>query len=110
QSEATMDFKNDGKADLVWHGSDGGVFVFVMDATYITSMVRAVFNLTGAPGAEGNAHVEAAGDFNTDCKGDLIWRNPSTGVVVLWLMDGGTLVSSATLGTVDLSYRIEGPR
>ncbi len=28
------------------------------------------------------------GDFNSDGKSDLVWRNSVTGEIVIWLMDG----------------------
>jgi hypothetical protein len=47
-------------------------------------------------------------DFNTDGKTDLIWQNLSSGQRTLWLMDGVTASSGATLGTVATNLSIAG--
>lgn len=33
---------------------------------------------------------QLSGDFNGDGYADLVWRNPSSGEIEIWLMDGGT--------------------
>jgi hypothetical protein len=47
-------------------------------------------------------------DFNGDGKGDIIWRNNSTGQVAVWLMDGSTFLSSGVVGGVPLAWEIAG--
>jgi serine protease len=44
-----------------------------------------------------NAHTST--DFNADLKDDLLWRNPTTGGVAAWLMNGTSILSSAVLYT-----------
>jgi alpha-N-arabinofuranosidase len=39
-------------------------------------------------------------DFNGDGRADILWSNTSTGDRYLWLMNGGSLVTSAFLGTI----------
>jgi hypothetical protein len=44
--------------------------------------------------------ADANRDFNGDNKSDILWRNPSTGNVALWLMNGGTLLNSFGFGNM----------
>jgi len=37
-----------------------------------------------------NWHIVGTGDFNRDKQIDILWRNPSTGANVVWLMNGAT--------------------
>lgn len=38
-------------------------------------------------------------DFNDDGKGDLLWRNTSSGATAMWLMNGTSALSAATIFT-----------
>ena len=38
-------------------------------------------------------------DFDGNGRGDLLWRNSSTGHTLLWLMNGGSIVTAANLRT-----------
>ena len=49
----------------------------------------------------------AAHDFNGDGKSDILWRNTG-GTVAAWLMNGGTVLQSAALGTLPSSFSIIG--
>jgi hypothetical protein len=46
-------------------------------------------------------------DFNADAKSDILWRD-SSGDVVLWLMSGGTISSSAYVGNPGAGWSIAG--
>ncbi len=50
----------------------------------------------------------ARGDFNGDGKADILWQNSSTGQRGIWLMNGTTLQSAVSLGTVATSWSIAG--
>jgi FG-GAP-like repeat len=52
--------------------------------------------------------MTARGDFNGDGKSDILWQNSSTGQRVIWLMNGTTLQSTVSLGTVATSWSIAG--
>jgi len=39
-------------------------------------------------------------DFNGDGKADIVWRNSSTGNVAVWLMNGGSIVTTFGLGNL----------
>ena len=107
--EAAGDFDGDGKTDLMWHSAvDGGTVAWLMDATQV-SMVRSVGVLTGSPGSSANAHIEAVGDFDGDTKADVVWRDPTTGMVTLWRMNGSAIGTITSLGGIDTRVEIEGP-
>jgi hypothetical protein len=36
-------------------------------------------------------------DFNGDGKGDILWRNPTSGATLMWLMNGGAPTATATI-------------
>ena len=40
--------------------------------------------------------VAGMGDLNGDGTADVLWRQPATGLVGIWFMNGGTIVSTAT--------------
>jgi sRNA-binding regulator protein Hfq len=45
---------------------------------------------------------------NGDGKADILWRNSTTGQVYIWLMNGTTLTSSGSLGSVSSDWSIAG--
>ena len=47
-------------------------------------------------------------DFNGDGKSDILWRNTTAGDVVLWFMNGGSITSSADLGSIAAAWTIAG--
>ncbi len=54
------------------------------------------------------ASFAAVGDFNGDCKSDLLWRNSSTEQVYFWLMNGTTFTSSGSPGAPTSDWVIQG--
>jgi C1A family cysteine protease len=53
--------------------------------------------------------LSGTGDFNSDEKVDLVWRNLSTGQNAVWLMDGISRISVAALRTAaDLNWMLCG--
>ena len=50
----------------------------------------------------------AVGDFNGDCKSDVLWRNTSTQQVYEWLMNGTTFSGSGSPGSLTSDWVIQG--
>src|SRR6185295_9060186 len=49
-----------------------------------------------------------AADFDGDRKGDILWRNTTTGGVAVWLMNGGAVRSYPPVISVDKSWVVQG--
>ena len=47
----------------------------------------------------------ATGDFNGDGKADILWRS-NTGTVAIWLLNGATVTSGASLGDVPIGWTV----
>ena len=53
--------------------------------------------------------VAGVGDFNGDGKSDILWRNTSTGMVAMWLMNGTSMTNWGTiLGTGNTAWTVAG--
>jgi len=50
----------------------------------------------------------SAKDVDGDGRGDILWRNGSTGLNWLWTMDGLNIKKSASLNTIPLEWQIAG--
>src|SRR5262249_9794854 len=93
----TGDFTGDGKGDLLWRNDAGAVSVWQMDGGTRTGNLAVT-----APSGGGDTAdwvVVGTGDVNADGKADVIWRNESNGNLGVWVMNGGSVASSAVLAT-----------
>ena len=87
------DFNNDGQGDQLWRNtSSGAVYVQLMQNG--TTLATSRFAPTVA---DSNWQIVAIADFDGNGTSDLYWRNSSTGRNDMWLMNGG---SPSTLATV----------
>ena len=57
----------------------------------------------------GRSQPQAAHDFNTDGKSDILWRDTG-GDAAIWLMSGGTILGSFSLGNVPTNWSVVGTR
>lgn len=100
-TSADYDSNADGKADLIWTNTSGGKVLHRMDGTTVLS--AAVLSV------DQGADLAGTGDFNGDGRHDLLWRNRLAtvvpGIVIGWLMDDGTIISTTILGG-DLSWAV----
>ena len=50
----------------------------------------------------------SAGDFNGDGKADVLWRNTTTGEVMVWFVNGPRVSGGASFGVVSLAWQVAG--
>ncbi len=99
------DMNGDGQADILWRNQTTGQnVVWAMNGVTFVSQallppVASPWDLPNPPVTPGPV-ATAPGDFDGNGTSDLIWRNPSTGQNVVWLMNGTTFVSQTLLPAV----------
>jgi hypothetical protein len=98
--EASGDFNNDQKSDIVLQNTNGTPQIWLMNGTSVTSTVT-----LANPGSAW--HVIAAADFNNDGSPDLLFQN-TNGAPQIWLMNGTSVTSTATLTNPGSSWRVIG--
>jgi FG-GAP-like repeat/Lectin C-type domain len=103
---AAADFNGDGKADILWRNNRSGEnAVWFIDANTVTNDGRYASNeqffANSIRVIDTNWEMVGAGNFDTDNKADIVWRNKVTGENAIWLMDGttGPSVVDGTVGT-----------
>jgi len=89
------DFNLDGHNDLIWRNRDTGHLL-----AWVMNGLTQVFDvwLTPRVVADTNWEIVAIIDANGDTKPDLVWRNSSTGALIMWYMNGFYQVSDPTFG------------
>jgi len=89
---ATADVNGDGHPDLLWENTRTGQLVFwLMGGANGTSVQD-----YGAPFAtvsDTHWHVVSLADFNGDGHPDLLWENSATGQLVVWYLNGTSVVT-----------------
>ncbi len=115
---AALDVNRDGATDLLWYNATTGkIVIWYMNG----SVVRVTGKFAEPPNAgDNNWKVLAAGDYarvaapNLDSV-DLVWRNETSGKMVLWYMDtffirvGGGFISPDSPSPA-LGWTVAGPR
>ena len=99
------DLDGDGKADVLWRNSSTGEnYLYPMNGLAIGAgegYVRTV--------ADTNWKIVGRGDFNGDGKGDLFWRNTSTGQNYIFLMNGAAIMDEGFVRAVpDTNWEVVG--
>ncbi len=101
------DFNGNGKADIVARNQKTGeVNVSFVDGAVTPSYWTLSAQSVGTV-ADLNWVIVGVADFNTDGQPDLLWRNQQTGEVYVWFMNGTTRIGGQSLGTVEVTSRLE---
>lgn len=114
---AALDFNRDTDIDLLWYNDfSGRVVLWFMDAS--VARITGTF-ATPANAGDANWRVVAAGDYGQGGAppgtNDIVWRNDTSGNIVVWLMDdhanrtGGTFTSPPA-PVSPLNWNVAGPR
>jgi hypothetical protein len=99
------DFNGDGKADVLWRNSSSGqLLIYFMNGLTVTS-VAAVEQSSPLPSVWS---IVGIGDFNGDGKSDLLWRQASTGEVMMYLMSSSQILSSMLIFNATPDWTVAG--
>jgi hypothetical protein len=104
------DMDGNGTSDILWRNlTDGTTYVWRMNGTQIASTQQ----IDAALPVSSDWEVAGLADTNKDSKSDILWRQKSTGVVAIWLLDAGTANGIAAVtgaqkvtAPIDLNYKI----
>lgn len=118
QVVAALDYSGDALVDLLWYNADSGnIVLWFMDSAVVRTSgdFTVPMNATNA-----NWKVVAGGDYGTGAPGlplganDIVWRNDSTGNLVVWHMDfqrtRTTGVFTSPPSPESLDWGVVGPR
>lgn len=98
------DFNGDGISDILWRNSSTGfVYMHIMNNTGVNAAA------SGGVGTVSDLswRIAAIDDFNGDGRGDIYWRNQTTGANYLWALNGLNLVLGQGLNIEpDLNWKI----
>jgi hypothetical protein len=104
------DFNRDGQQDILWHHSfSGEVVLWYMNGSVLTSGT-----FTSPPSLpDTNWTIAAVGDYDANGTPDIVWHHGGSGQIVLWFMNGATLVTGTFTNPSsfpDTQWKVVGPR
>ncbi len=101
------DLNGDGYADIIWRNTTtGDNILWAMNGPSIVAGSGGLLQI-----ADLNFAVAATGDFNGDGRDDIVWRNQTTGVTTMWLMNGTAIGGgSGTFATIAAPWTVAAPR
>jgi hypothetical protein len=100
----TADFDGDNKADILWRDTSGNIAIWLMNGTAVTASA-AVGNVPTSWSIAGTANFFR--NYGNVGSSRIFWRDTS-GNVAVWVMNGASIQSAASLGNVPLSWSIVG--
>jgi len=105
---AAADVNRDGFPDLIWRNRVSGAnVVWYMNGVTLLAQSNFPPEIDRSWQVLGATPPPVSVDVNGDRHPDLVWRNTTTGVNVVWYLNGVGLLSQASLPTVpDLSWQI----
>lgn len=97
------DANGDHTRDITWRNANvGGALFWLMNPRANPNLPFTVGGVANLPTVDGAWELAATGDLNRDNMMDLVWRLPSTGQVIVWLMNStqvGAAINFLTGGT-----------
>ena len=96
----THDFSGDGKSDILWRNTSGGLAVWLMNGGTVSQSA-------GLGTLPSSYSIIGQHDFNEDGKTDVLWRDTS-GNVSMWLMNGAAVSSAAAVGNLTSNWALYG--
>ena len=102
----TGDITGDAISDVVWfEPASGQVAIWIMGGP--STIASTTF--PASVGAGSGWQIQGVGDMDGDSFADILWRNTSTGEVLVWYMkSNGTIDQAISYGVIPTSYQIRG--
>jgi hypothetical protein len=102
------DFNGDGHNDLVLrHSANGQVQAWFMNGRTRVETV----SLTPGVIPDANWKITAIIDANADTQPDIVWHHATTGMIIIWYMNGVTQTSDPIFSeSVPTNWKIVGPK
>ncbi len=91
---------------VIWGSSDTSVAT-VSSGGLVTSVAVGTTTITATSGSIVGSTTLTVTSYS-NAVADILWRQPGTGEVVVWHMNGVNIASSASVGTVPPPWQIEG--
>ncbi len=83
------DFNRDGDDDIFWRNAQTGEnVVWLMDSESLSSSAT-----LPAVAVDSGWQAQGVGDFNSDLRADILWRNVFTGENVVWIMSNSSTIN-----------------
>ncbi len=104
QIKGVADFNGEDKADILWHNNSTGSAVVWETDWDVGGYSKSATPTVGAPSPVWK--IEGVADFNGGGQPDILWRNASSGSVVIWQMNGYDFDGAATIGSPSFTWQI----
>jgi hypothetical protein len=106
------DFDGNGTSDVLWQNSSTGqIYIWFMNGLTIASQ-----RSPGSPsppsstvccsGVGNGWSIVGVGDYDGSGRASILFRQLSTGEVYIWLMNGATIASQGSPGTIPAAWKI----